>query len=255
MQPVVAVACDTRAFDNYTWHAAPEPYLRAAVEVAGLVPLLVPAFGDRIDMGDLLRRVDGVMLTGSKTNVHPARYDVAPTAAHEPFDQARDATAIPLARAALDAGKPLFVICRGMQELNVALGGSLGTEIQELAGRHDHRAPESTVQDERFRLAHDVTPRDGGALASIVGDAPIAVNSLHRQAVDALAPSLVAEAVADDGTVEAVSVRNAAGFAVGVQWHPEYWARTDAPSRRLFEAFGDAVRAHATASRTDHQPA
>ena len=245
MQPVVAVACDTRAFENYVWHAAPETYLRAALDIAGLVPLLVPAFGDRIAVGDLLARVDGVMLTGSRTNVHPARYDAAPTAAHEPYDEPRDATAIPLARAALEAGKPLFVICRGMQELNVALGGSLAAEIQDLPGRRDHRAPHSDDQDERFALVHDVTPRAGGAVGAIVGEAAIRVNSLHRQAVDALSPALRVEAAAEDGTVEAVSVKDAAGFAVGVQWHPEYWAKTDAPSRRLFEAFGAAVRAQA----------
>lgn len=246
MQPVIAVACDTFEFDNRRWHGAPEFYLEAALEVAGLVPLLVPGYGARIDMAALLARVDGVMLTGSKTNVHPSLYDVAPTAAHEPFDEARDATAIPLAGAALDAGKPLFVICRGMQELNVALGGSLATEIQELPGRNDHRAPQSDSQDERFGLTHDIAPRAGGPLATVVGAEAIAVNSLHRQAVDQLSPRLLVEAVAEDGTIEAVSVKDAAGFAVGVQWHPEYWAKTDTPSRQLFEAFGAAVRAHAS---------
>lgn len=249
MQPLVAVACDVRTFDRYRWHAAPEPYLRAAIEVAGVIPLLVPAFGPAIDMSALLERVDGVLVTGSKTNVHPLRYGVAPSARHEPYDEERDATSLPLIEAALSAGVPLFAICRGLQELNVALGGSLATEIQEEDGRDDHRAPESESEDERFAIVHPVTPEAGGRIAAIVGDEPVAVNSLHRQAIARLSPRLAVEARAEDGTIEAVSVIDAPGFAVGVQWHPEYWAATDLPSRRLFEAFGDAVRAHAGARR------
>lgn len=245
MQPLVAVACDVREFERYRWHAAPEPYLRAASEVAGVLPLLVPAFGPAIDVPGLLARVDGVLMTGSKTNVHPSRYGAEPSARHEPYDEDRDATSLPLIRGAIEAGVPLFAICRGLQELNVALGGSLATEIQELDGRDDHRAPESEDQDVRFEIRHAVTPEAGGALARIVGAEGIAVNSLHRQGVERLSPRLAVEARAGDGTIEAVSVIGAPGFAVGVQWHPEYWAATDTPSRRLFEAFGDAVRAHA----------
>lgn len=245
MQPMVAVVCDVRVFDRYRWHAAPEPYLRAALDVAGVLPLLVPAFGAAIDVPGLLARVDGVLLTGSKTNVHPSHYGVAPSAPYEPYDEERDATSLPLIRGAIEHGVPLFAICRGVQELNVALGGSLATEIQEHDGRDDHRAPESEDQDERFAIAHPVTPTAGGRFADIVGDGSVAVNSLHRQAIERLSPKLAVEAVAEDGTIEAVSVTDAPGYAVGVQWHPEYWAATDTPSRQLFEAFGAAVRTYA----------
>lgn len=253
MQPVVAVACDVRELERYRWHAAPEPYLRAALAVAGAVPVLVPAFGEDIDIARLLARFDGVMLTGSKTNVHPERYGIAPTARHEPFDVDRDATALALVRGALAAGMPLFAICRGFQELNVALGGSIATEIQELEGRADHRAPQSESQDERFRLAHEVTPVPGGALAQVIGESPVRVNSLHRQGIGRLAPGLTVEATAEDGTIEAVSVADARAFALGVQWHPEYWAASDAPSRKLFEAFGAAVRDFAGGLRSAAQ--
>ena len=245
MQPIVAVVADVRHFDNYTWHCSPQQYLTAACDVAGVLPLLVPAFGSRVDFDSLLARVDGVLVTGSRTNVHPSLYGVEPTVAHEPFDPARDATTLPLIRAAVEAGVPLLAICRGLQELNVALGGTLATEIQEQDGIDDHRAPPSEDNDVRFSIRHPVTVRAGTCLAPILGAGEVAVNSLHRQAISAIAPRLRAEAFAPDGTIEAVAVIDAPGFAIGVQWHPEFWARTDTPSRRIFEAFGDAVRAFA----------
>ncbi len=243
-QPLIAVTGDVRHFDNYTWHAAPQTYLEAAVGVARVVPLIVPAFGDRIDIDSILDQVDGVMATGSKTNVHPQHYEVEPSVAHEPFDEARDATAIPLLRRAVERGIPLLAICRGFQELNVALGGSIATEIQELEGKLDHRAAASEDQKVRFRIHQPVHVKPDSCLASIVGAGKVKVNSLHRQAIERLAKGLDVEAVADDGTIEAVSVRGALSFAVGVQWHPEFWASEDETSSAIFEAFGDAARHH-----------
>lgn len=244
-QPLVAVPTDTRAFDNYVWHAAPEQYLEAALSAAGVLPVLVPAFGERLDFDALLAAVDGVMLTGSKSNVRPDRYGREVRETDGPYDPARDATSLPLIRAAIERGVPLLAICRGIQELNVALGGSLTPEVQDLEGRADHRAPVSDDQDERFAIRQGVRIRTGGCLARIYGTDEIMVNSLHRQAIDRPAPGLEVEAVAGDGTVEAVSVRDAPAFAVGVQWHPEYWAASDEVSAKIFRAFGDAVRAHA----------
>jgi putative glutamine amidotransferase len=246
-QPLVALAADVRHFDGYTWHASPSTYLDAAISGAGVLPLIVPSYGKKIDFDAVLDAVDGVMVSGSKSNVHPALYGAEPSEAHEPYDTARDATSIPLIKGALKRGVPLLAICRGIQELNVALGGTLATEIQEQGGRMDHRAPVSTVQDERFAIRHPVRIEAGSCLADALGVAEAKVNSLHRQAIDTLGNGLAVEAVAEDGTIEAVSVRGARTFAIGVQWHPEYWFREDAVSRRLFEAFGKAVRAHAAA--------
>ncbi|MCU0831424.1 MAG: gamma-glutamyl-gamma-aminobutyrate hydrolase family protein [Rhizobiaceae bacterium] len=243
-RPLVAVVSDIRTFENYTWHAAPHQYLDAAIRGAGVMPLIVPSFGDALDLDAILDAVHGVLVTGSRSNVHPGLYGVEATVAHEPFDTGRDATSIPLIRAALARGVPLLAICRGIQELNVALGGSLATEIQEQPGRMDHRAPVSDVQAERFAIRHPVHVAEGSCLAAIVGAGPVQVNSVHRQGIDRLANGLQVEAVADDGTVEAVSVVGAKAFAVGVQWHPEYWFASDSPSRRIFEGFGDAVRSH-----------
>lgn len=248
MQPIVAIAADTGNFDNYDWHCAKQQYLAAAMDVAGVLPLIVPAFGERIDFETLLSRVDGVLISGAKTNVHPSNFGTKPEVKFEPYDQERDSTSLPLIRTALETGVPLFAICRGIQELNVALGGSLASEIQEIQGRQDHREPDVDDADVRFATAHSVHVRQGGCLNAILGG-DVRVNSLHRQAIDSLAPGLQTEATAEDGTIEAVSVMGAKNFAIGVQWHPEYWAKSDAPSRKLFEAFGDAVRTFAASKQ------
>jgi putative glutamine amidotransferase len=244
--PVVLVSPDVRHFQGYDWHAAPQTYLEATLSRAGAIPLVLPAFGPRIDLDEVLGRVDGVLCTGSRSNVHPALYGVTPTAAMEPFDEARDATTLPLIRRAIESAVPLLCICRGLQELNVALGGSLQSEVQELDGNMDHRAPETDLQEARFAIRHPVKIRAGGCLGRIVGGADkVDVNSLHRQAIGHLAERLQIEALADDGIIEAVSVKDARGFTLGVQWHPEYWAATDGPSAAIFTAFGDATRAYA----------
>jgi putative glutamine amidotransferase len=238
LQPLVAVSTDVRQFENYTWHAAPQQYLEAAIAGAGVLPVLVPSFGDRLDLDQLLMSVDGVMVTGSKSNVHPSLYGGDASEANGPYDPARDATTL---------GVPLLAICRGIQELNVALGGTLAAEIQEREGSLDHRAPVSDNQDERFAIRQNVSIKPGSCLAGVFGAGEIMVNSVHRQAVDRLGSRLQVEAVAADGTVEAVSVRDSRGFAVGVQWHPEYWVKSDSASLKIFQAFGDAVRRHAAA--------
>ncbi|HVZ14965.1 MAG TPA: gamma-glutamyl-gamma-aminobutyrate hydrolase family protein [Bauldia sp.] len=239
--PLVAVAADVKDIDGYRWHAAADQYLRALINGAGVLPLILPSLKE-IDFDALLERVDGVLFPGSRTNVHPNAYGEAEDERAKPFDPARDAVTLPLMRASLQKGVPLFAVCRGMQELNVASGGSLVSEVQELPGRADHRAPVSDDPNVRFAIRQDVDVKPGGLLAGIMGPGMHRVNSLHRQAVGRLGDNLTVEAVAPDGTVEAVSVKNAAAFALGVQWHPEYWVTTDTPSRALFAAFGDAVR-------------
>ena len=240
--PIVLISTDVRVADGYRWHATPQPYLDAVREGAGVIPLCLPNFGDDIDLDGLLERVDGVVMTGSRSNVHPSNYGVEASAAHEPYDPDRDRMSFDLVRQALAKGLPVLSICRGMQELNVALGGTLATEIQDLPGRMDHRAPPSDAQEARFAIRHPVEVRKGGLLHDIAKSERIEVNSLHRQAIDKLAPGLHIEASAADGTIEAVSRVNSASFLLGVQWHPEYWFRTDKTSAAIFAAFGEAVR-------------
>lgn len=246
---LVAVPADIRFFENYSWHASPDTYLKAILEVAGAVPVIVPAMAEHFDVSALLSRFDGVLTTGSATNVHPERYGTVPSTAHEPYDPARDTLSEAMIRGAVELGLPLLAICRGHQELNVAFGGTLATEIQEIEGREDHRAPVHPEQGERFAIRHPVLVEPGGRLEAIVGPGAIQVNSLHRQAIDRLGDGLSVEARADDGTIEAVSVTSAKAFALGVQWHPEYWAKSDPASAAIFRAFGQACRAYRSAAR------
>lgn len=240
---LVAIPADIRSFDGYTWHASPDQYIMAAVNGSNVLPLIVPALTDGTDVDMVLDRVDGVLISGSRTNVHPSNYGEDETEHHGPFDPARDRLSLALIRRSIERGIPLLAICRGIQELNVALGGSLATEIQELPGRIDHRKPDTEDRNAAFSIRHTIEVKEGSCLASIIGTGEARVNSLHRQAISRLAPRLAVEAVAEDGTVEAVSVIDAPGFALGVQWHPEYWVGSDTISDRIFGAFGDAVRA------------
>ena len=200
-----------------------------------------------VDIEAVLDRVDGVLVPGSRSNVHPSRYGAEPDPSSEPYDTARDASSFALIAAAIRKGVPLLAICRGMQELNVVFGGTLISEIQEQPGRDDHRAPVSTDQNERFAIRQDAIIEPGGELAKTLAAVRIRVNSLHRQGIGVLAERLAIEATAPDGTIEAVRVIDAPGFAIGVQWHPEYWVESDEPSSRLFAAFGRAVKARMAA--------
>lgn len=247
MTPIILITTELRSIDGFSWHAAIDTYLKGVAAIGG-APVLLPSLGDQLDLDALLSRVDGVLLTGSRSNVHPARYGVEPSVRHEPYDLDRDATVFRLIPRALEAGVPLFAICRGFQELNVALGGTLITEAQERPGSLDHRAPPDLPQEVRFGLRHEVTFEPDSRLGALVNACCIRVNSVHRQVIDRLAPGLVVEARAPDGTIEAVRVAKASSFAFGVQWHPEYWAATDAPSGALFRAFGEAARRRAAGS-------
>ena len=226
---------------RHDFHAAADPYVRAVATAAGGMPMIIPSLGSLLDVDSMIARLDGLMLTGSPSNVEPTRYGGHAPRPDTLLDPRRDATTIPLVVRALAAGLPLLAICRGHQELNVALGGTLHQHVQELPGRTDHRAPQDRPMAERYAAVHDVELVEGGALSRLVnGTRSARVNSLHAQAIDRLAPRLAIEARAADGTVEAVRVADARGFALGVQWHPE-WLLEDALSGAVFRAFGQAA--------------
>ena len=243
-KPLILITSDVKPVDGYKWHAAPSTYLNAVLTGADGIPVILPSLGEDLNLDDVLDRADGVLATGSRSNVYPELYGQVPTEENGPYDRERDATTLPLLRRAVARGIPVFAICRGMQELNVAFGGSLLTEIQEMDGRMDHRAAVSDDQSERFKIAHPIEIEDDSKLADVLGSEPVEVNSLHRQALGELGTSLVVEARAADGTIEAVSVDGAPGYVLATQWHPEFWVATDSPSKKLFKAFGEAARAY-----------
>jgi putative glutamine amidotransferase len=248
MKPLIGISCCTKFFGLYGTanHAASDTYIRATDRLVDGVAVLVPANGDLADVQTLLSRLDGIILTGSRSNVQPSLYNGPPHAEGTPEDAMRDGVTLPLIRAAVTAGVPVLAICRGLQELNVALGGSLHQRLQDLPDRMDHSTPMQPNPKVRTGKAHAVRITPGSWLHRVAGASEIAVNSLHNQGIDRLAPSLIAEATAPDGTIEAVRARSP-GFVIGVQWHPEYDWETDAVSRRIFEVFGQAVRDRLTA--------
>ena len=239
--PIVGLVCDRRVIDGMPVHQANDEYIIAVRDGAGAVPLLIPSSDTPLPVAEVLAAVDGLLFTGAPSNVAPAHYGASARSGTE-FDELRDACTLPLLRAGIAAGKPVLAICRGFQELNVALGGTLHQHLHELPGRLDHREPQSaSSRNAEYAPAHPVSFAPGGLLARLSGLSEAMVNSLHSQGVDRLAPQLSVEALAPDGQIEAVSMPGAKGFVLGVQWHPE-WACADNPlSRAIFQGFGRAL--------------
>ena len=227
--------------DEYPVHVGGRMNSEAIARVAGALPLIVPSDPEFVDIETLRATCDGFLFTGGRPNVHPEEYGEDETEAHGTFDRPRDRLAIPLIRDCVAAGQPILAICRGFQELNVAMGGSLYPEIRDLPGRMNHRMPPDGSLDEKFALRHDVTLTEGGVFHRIFGATTVRTNTLHGQGIKEKGPRIMIEGTAEDGTPEAIHVDGAPGFAVGVQWHPEYNAATDPVSRPLFQAFGKAV--------------
>jgi putative glutamine amidotransferase len=248
---VVGVIASEHLMENrHATQRVGERNLHAVAEVAGALPLMFAGAPDLTGIADLLSVVDGVLLTGARANVHPSRYGVEPDARYEPYDPRRDAVALELAQACVDRGVPLLGVCRGVQEINVAFGGTLHPEIRDLPGRLNHRMPRLENGEIHPDIAyvfadrHDVRLVKDGAFARLFGRDTIRVNSLHGQGILEPGERVVVEGVAEDGTIEAIRIADAPGFALGVQWHAEYDPQNNPINRALFEAFGAAVAAH-----------
>jgi putative glutamine amidotransferase len=242
-RPLVGVVADVQPVGELPFHMAQEKYLNAVRVGSDCFPVIIPSFGLDDALADFVGALDGLMLTGAISNVAPERYGAPVEPPRGPYDPARDSTSLPLIELAIATELPLLAICRGFQELNVALGGTLSPRVHEIPGRIDHRAPYKKPLPEQYAPAHEVSLAPGGALAALLpGVGTVSVNSLHWQGVETLAPRLVTEATAPDGTVEGVRVADARGYTLGVQWHPE-WDVANAPfSMALFRSFGDAAR-------------
>ncbi len=241
-RPLVGVAASVRQIRDRPFHAVHEKYLTAVVDGAGAQPVVIPALADASDVGALIAHLDGIVLTGCPSNVEPHHYGGPPSRPDVLHDAKRDRTTLPLILAAVEHGVPLFCICRGIQELNVAFGGTLHPHLHEVPGRADHRRDRDAPLEQQIGPRHDIAITPGGLLAGLAGGHRTVVNSLHGQAIDAVAPGLAVEAVAEDGTIEAVSVIDSPGFALGVQWHPEWHVTDNRLHGALFRTFGDACR-------------
>ena len=243
--PVIGITACTSMIELHATQTISEKYARAAAKAACGLPIVIPSLGELMDSADILDVVDGLIFTGSPSNIEPFHYNGAASAAGTHHDPLRDATTLPLMRAAIAAGVPVLGICRGFQEMNVAFGGSLHQKVHELPGMLDHREADSPDVAVQYAPAHAVSVLAGGVFEALELPGEFQVNSIHSQGIDRLAPGLRAEAVAPDGLIEAISVEHSPTFALGVQWHPE-WQVLDNPNYlKIFQAFGEACRQRA----------
>ena len=249
--PLIGITTCSRQIGLHAYHTTGDKYARAVATAAKGLPVLIPSLADLFSPSDILDALDGILFTGSPSNVEPFHYQgpaSAPGTAHDP---ARDAIALPLIRAAVDAGVPVLGICRGFQEMNVAFGGSLHQKVHEVGTFIDHREDDTQPVEVQYGPAHAVHVEPGGILAALGLPPQIEVNSIHSQGIERLASGLRAEALAPDGLIEAVSAVQGKAFALGVQWHPEWAVGSNPHYLAIFQAFGDACRARATQRDAD----
>jgi len=239
-RPIVVIPSCSKFIGGLMFDAVGRKYSAAVAEVAECQPLLMPLGRSMVDVGAILDVADGILLSGSLSNVEPSHYGAELPLNPDTVDKDRDALTLPLIRTAVERKVPLFAICRGFQEFNVALGGTLHQAVHDVNGHKDHREPPTEDMDVKFGPVHPVALK--GTLRSWIGEDQIMVNSLHWQGISRLAPPLVAEAFAEDGLVEAIRAPNGNDFCLGVQWHPEWQPQNNPASIALFKRFGAAAR-------------
>ena len=247
-KPVIGIPADRNVYDIHPFHMAGEKYVRSITDVVDGIPLVIPVLADHLEIDELLGLVDGLLFTGSPSNIEPHHYDGEPSAPDTLHDPHRDALTLPLARRALETGVPVFAICRGFQELNVIQGGTLHQDVKSIDGYHWHNRYvefENEPLDVMYGPSHDISIVENGRLHTLLGRTTATVNSLHGQGIDRLGRDLTVEAYSDDGLIEAFTVDNTPGFNLAVQWHPEWKATEDELSTVMYEAFGEACRVRA----------
>lgn len=243
--PIVGIICDYEKIGPHPIHSAGNKYVKAVVEAANCLPILLPTALNKTHLEQLLGNLDGVLLPGGYSMVDPLNYQTTPAVQGTKLDKARDNISFSMIKLAIELGIPLFGICRGFQEMNVALGGSLHQKLHQVGQFQEHREDKELVLEQQYAPSHDVAISVNGELNKIIGSTTIQVNSLHTQGVEQLSSKLFVEATSDDGLCEAFSVKNSLAFAIGVQWHPEWQVmdNNNNNNRKLFEAFGNACKA------------
>jgi putative glutamine amidotransferase len=244
-KPIIGVPADRRILEPHPFHMVGEKYLKALIDAAHAVPLIIPVLADDLAIDELVDQVDGVLLTGSPSDLEPHHYGGEPGDPNALRDPHRDALTLPIARHALDTGVPLLAVCRGFQELNVVLGGTLHQKVHDVPGYHNHKENPQDPLDVQYGPSHPAMLVSGGLLSRLAGAEEVMVNSLHGQGVKKLAEGVTVEAIADDGLIEAFTVDSVENFALAVQWHPEWQVTRNEFSSAIFKAFGDACRARA----------
>lgn len=245
-RPLIGIITNLNTIDGqYRIHSGGVMNCEAVADVCKAQPALIPADPRYLSIEELLETYDGFVLSGGRPNVHPSEYGEEETAAHGAFDRARDAITLPLVRACVERGQPFIGICRGFQEVAVAMGSTLHPEIRTIPGRMNHRMPPDGTLEEKFALRHKVTFTEGGVFHKLMGAQEVMTNTLHGQGVVTPGKRFVIDGYAPDGTPEAGYVDGAPGYTLSVQWHPEYNAAIDPVSRPLFEGLGEAARAWA----------
>ena len=245
-KPIIGVPACRRIVDPHPFHMVGEKYLQALAEGSNGLPLIIPVLGDSLQIDEILANIDGLLLTGSPSNLEPHHYDGEPSEPGTLHDPNRDSLTLPLAKRAFETGVPVLALCRGHQELNVVLGGTLHQKVHEVAGLDNHRENPDDPLDVQYGPSHSVNLVEGGLLHGLAGTTKVTVNSLHSQGVAKLANGVSVEAVSDDGLIEAFVVDSVPGFALSVQWHPEWQFSQNEFSTAIFKAFGDACRQYAT---------
>jgi putative glutamine amidotransferase len=248
-KPLVGVTACVKDIGLHAYHVSGDKYLQAVCIAAQGLPVILPSLAELTDIDGLLEHLDGLLFTGSPSNVEPFHYQGAPSEAGTAHDPQRDRTTLPLLRAAVAAGVPVLGICRGFQEMNVAFGGSLHQKVHETGTFMDHRDADDSSLEAQYAASHTVHVQRGGVFETLDLPSVIQVNSIHAQGIDRLAPGLRVEATASDGLIEAISIEGSETFAVGVQWHPEWQVLSNPPYLRIFQAFGDACRQRAALRR------
>lgn len=244
-KPLIGVPADRRIIDPHPFQMVGEKYLEAIIKGSNGLPLITPVMPDDVDIDELLAQFDGIFLTGSYSNVEPRHYNGEPSDEGTLHDPHRDAVTLPLAKRALETGVPVFAVCRGFQELNVVLGGTLHQKVHEVPGYNNHLENKNDPLEVQYGPSHAVNLVEGGLLRELAGSDTAMVNSLHAQGVAKLADGVSIEAVANDGLIEAFQVDDVPGFALAVQWHPEWRVMENEFSKVIFKAFGDACRLRA----------
>jgi len=245
--PLVGIPSDRKQIGHHPFQAVGEKYIRAVSDGAGCLPVLLPSMHPPLDLRELLSRLDGLLLTGSLSNIEPHHYSDEPSYPGNLHDPSRDANTLPIVPLAIEMKVPVLAVCRGFQEVNVALGGTLHQKVHETPGFSDHRENPDDELEAQYGPAHPVRLAEGGLLARIAGRSEVMVNSLHGQGMRTPGRGLLVEATAPDGLVEGLRLDSPDTFLLAVQWHPEWRANENPFYFGLFQAFGAACRARADA--------